>query len=65
MQPRKSPTAAAELGVSYYRLIGLLRARKLRPPAKDSSGDYVWTDADMDAARQALLATGRQKAVKN
>lgn len=61
MQTRKSPIAARELGVPYYRLIGLLRSEKLQPPQKDSSGDYVWTDADLEAARQAMAIDYRRK----
>ena len=51
---RKTPAAADELGISYHRLIGLLRFRKIIPPARDSSGDYIWTDADLRRARKAL-----------
>ena len=50
----KTPLAAEHLGVSYHRLIGLLRFRKMEPPARDSSGDYVWTDSDLERARKAL-----------
>jgi hypothetical protein len=53
---RKTPIAALELGVTYHRLIGLLRFKKIEPPARDSSGDYVWTDGDLARARQALDA---------
>ena len=57
----KSPAAAKELGVSYFRLINLLRAEKLSPPSKDSSGDYLWGDADLEAARRALAVDRRKK----
>ena len=60
---RKTPVAADELGVNYYRLIGLLRGRKIPPPSRDSSGDYLWTDADLDRARQALATMRQRKAV--
>ena len=50
---RKTPVAARELGISYWRLIGLLRYGKIDPPGKDTSGDYVWTDADVGRARRA------------
>jgi len=46
--------AARELGKTYHQLIGLIRFNKIDPPARDSSGDYVWTDADMERARRAL-----------
>jgi len=64
MATRKSFIAADELGISYYRLIGLLRSRKLPPPSKDSSGDYIWTDDDMDNARQALRLGRRRSATR-
>ena len=31
-----------------------IRFAVIDPPAKDSSGDYQWTDADLERARQAL-----------
>lgn len=61
MTLRKSPIAAEELGISYYQLISLLRSKKLPPPQKDSSGDYIWADADIDAAREALRIDYRRK----
>jgi hypothetical protein len=59
----KTPVAAKRLGVPYHRLIGLLRADRIEPPAKDSSGDYVWSAADIERAREALQTGGRRKAV--
>jgi hypothetical protein len=50
----KTPEAAKQLKVAYSHLISLLRHGKINPPQKDSSGDYVWTEADLAAARQAL-----------
>ncbi len=57
----KTPVAARELGVGYYRLLNLMRLGKLTPPAKDSSGDYIWTDEDLEAARFALTIDFRRK----
>ncbi len=51
----KSPLAAKELGISYHRLMSLLRYDKLPRPQKDSSGDYVWTEDDLTAARRVLM----------
>ena len=51
---RKTPVAAAELGITESHLQYLLRARKIPPPSRDSSGHYIWTDADIEAARAAL-----------
>jgi hypothetical protein len=63
MKIRKTPIAARELGTTYHRLIGLLRFNKIPPPSRDSSGDYLWTDADLDRARQTLAIDRRRKAV--
>jgi hypothetical protein len=56
----KTPQAARLLGVTYHRLIGLLRFDKIDPPARDSSGDFVWTDSDLVRARKALEARRRR-----
>jgi hypothetical protein len=50
----KTPAAADQLGITYHRLIGLIRFRKIIRPERDSSGDYLWADADLERARQAL-----------
>jgi hypothetical protein len=63
MQFRKTPAAAKELRISYVFLISLLRYGKLEPPAKDSSGDYVWTDSDLARARKAIEASPRKREV--
>jgi len=60
MQYRKTPAVARQLGVSYWRLFGLLRTGRLTPPDKDSSGDYVWTDQDVASAQQLLRTNEAQ-----
>jgi hypothetical protein len=57
---RKSRDVADHLGISYYALFEMLRGQHLKPPEKDSSGDYVWTDADVERARQALVIRRRK-----
>jgi hypothetical protein len=52
----KTPAAADQLGVTYNRLYDLLRFRKIAPPPRDSSGQFVWTAADLERARVALAA---------
>jgi hypothetical protein len=59
--PIKTPVAAQRLNVPYYRLISLLRLRKIAPPTKDSSGDYLWTQNDLEAARRALSSSRRKE----
>jgi hypothetical protein len=54
MLPRKTPQAAREAGIPLTHLYSLLRTGKLAPPAKDSSGHYVWSDADLERIFQAL-----------
>jgi hypothetical protein len=56
----KSRAVADSLGVSYYRLFELLRSKRLAPPRKDSSGDYVWTQDDVQRARLALKGRHRK-----
>jgi hypothetical protein len=51
---QKSRDVADHLGISYYELFELLRGQHLTPPAKDSSGDYIWTEEDLERARLAL-----------
>jgi hypothetical protein len=57
----KTPVAARHLGVTYHRLIGLIRFSKIDPPQRDSSGDYVWSPADLKRAREALAARRRPR----
>jgi hypothetical protein len=59
--PLKSRQAAARLKISYYRLISLLRSEKLPAPQKDASGDYIWTERDLENARRALDIDRRRK----
>jgi hypothetical protein len=57
----KSTAVARMLDVPYYRLFALIRDGKLAPPPKDSSGDYVWTERDIEGARRALLTRGGRR----
>jgi hypothetical protein len=61
MTYRKTPIAARELGIPYHTLIGLLRYNKMAPPDRDSSGDYVWTEKDMERARKVLAAMHQRR----
>jgi hypothetical protein len=58
----KSGAAAELLGIPYYTLIELMRAKRLAPPAKDSSGQFVWTEADIERARQAVAELQARRA---
>jgi len=56
--------AAAELGVTRAALLAAIYGGKLTPPQKSARGDYVWTAADLDRARQALATDRRLKAYR-
>jgi hypothetical protein len=59
--PAKTRRAASLLGIAESHLHYLLRAKKIPPPARDDSGDFVWTDADLERARAALRIDRRRK----
>jgi hypothetical protein len=60
----KSRAAADQLHVSYWQLFNLLRTNQLQPPAKDTSGDFVWMPEDIERARLTLAARrAKRKAV--
>jgi hypothetical protein len=56
----KSSGLAQELGIPYTHLFSLLRTGRLERPEKDSSGDYLWTAADINRARRALACDRRR-----
>jgi hypothetical protein len=60
MLPRKTPRAAREAGITLTNLYSLLRSGKLAPPAKDSSGHFVWLDADLERLLRVLDAERRR-----
>ncbi len=59
--PQKTPMAARTMGVTATQLASLIRYGRLTPPRKDSSGDYIWTQADRDRAWQVLTEGRRQR----
>jgi hypothetical protein len=46
--------AARELGTSSARLTKLIAKRRIPAPAKNASGAYVWTRADIDRTARLL-----------
>jgi hypothetical protein len=50
------------LEINYPALVYLMRYRKIPLPAKDGSGDFVWTDKDIARARAALAKIRKPKA---
>lgn len=62
--PLKTPAAAQAIPTTYLGLINLIRYGKIPRPPKDSSGDYVWSDEDLERARQAIKARRKGKATE-
>lgn len=58
----KSSEAARRVGITCTRLYSLLRNGKLKPPRKDTSGDYFWGEEDVRRLREAVRAAGRKNA---
>ena len=54
MGHRSTTAAAALIGVPYFRITYLIRTGRIKPPARDDSGNYRWTDSDIEAARKIL-----------
>ena len=51
---KKTCQVCRELPASYTQITAALRARKLRRPQKDASGDFMWSPGDVAALRRAL-----------
>lgn len=60
----KSLAAADLIGVSYPTLMRLIQGRKIPPPRKDESGDYIWVEADLKRIRTVLANRTSRKAVR-
>jgi len=64
--PRKTLDVVAELaadGCTYWKLVSALRSGKIVPlPARDCSGDFIWSDEDIERVRVALRTDLRRKA---
>ena len=59
---RKTAVVAEQLGIAETHIYYLIRARKVAKPSRDSSGDFQWDDAGVEAIRQALKIDRRRKA---
>ena len=58
---KKTRQVADLLGVHQFNLLSLISARKTSPPAKDASGHYSWSAADIQRARLAMRVDRRCK----
>jgi hypothetical protein len=58
----KTSEVVTLLKVPYYRIDYLLRAGRVSRPARDGSGDFVWSEQDVDRLRRELAAlTSRRR----
>jgi hypothetical protein len=55
----KTRQLCESLNISHDAIMNALRRRKIQPPQKDCSGDYVWSPAEVEAARLALSVDRR------
>jgi hypothetical protein len=59
---RKSGEVARMLQLpGVYRLLALVSRGAIPAPAKDSANQYLWTDENIEAARQALRIDRRRR----
>jgi hypothetical protein len=58
--PLKTPQAARQLNRSHRQLIYAIQTGKLPAPPRDGSGDYLWFDDQLEAARRLFAANKRQ-----
>lgn len=62
MAPCKTSAVCQRLEVGYHGLYSLIRERRLPPPEqRDCSGHYLWSDIEVEAARQAIEAARARK----
>jgi hypothetical protein len=52
--PLTTADVARRLGVTRDALTAMIRAGRIPPPPRDSSGRFCWTDQLADLAREAL-----------
>jgi hypothetical protein len=59
--PLKTQAMCRQEKFGYWQVVGLLRSGRIHPPQKDSSGDFVWTAADIERVRKALAERKSRK----
>jgi hypothetical protein len=50
----KTMAVARQLDTAYWKLLRLVHIGKIPAPSKDTSGDLIWTEGDVERARAAL-----------
>ena len=59
---RKTSEVARLINVSFWSLSAAIRRDRIKPrPQKDGSGDLIWSDEDIERAREAFKKTGRRR----
>jgi hypothetical protein len=56
----RSRTVRKLLGVPYWKLFNLIQSNKIPEPKRDDVGDFLWSEADIRRARQALTVDLRK-----
>jgi hypothetical protein len=57
---KKTRQVLEELQKNYHQLFSAIRGGKVRAPTtRDASGDYLWSEGDISAARAALAVDRR------
>jgi hypothetical protein len=59
----KTSVAAKRIGCSYYQLTYLLRTGRIEV-AKDSSGDFIWSDFDLQKAKDLLASMVERRSAR-
>jgi hypothetical protein len=57
----KSQALAEAVGISYGHLMALVRAKKVKPRLRDSSGHFWWDGRDIALVRRAVATDRRRK----
>ena len=51
---RELPVAKRKAGIRQSQVYSMIRNRKIQPPERDGSGDFIWSDADVVRIETAL-----------
>jgi hypothetical protein len=61
MRFKSTGEAAAALDRQHYHLDFLIRTRRIPAPQRSPGGDFLWTDEDIERARQALATVAPRR----
>jgi hypothetical protein len=57
----KTSEVLALVNIPHYRLDYLVRAGRVSRPARDASGDFIWSADDVECLRRALAASASRR----